>query len=46
MTMLGRVRRRQSDDNPQLDTTRPFHTVRTAEYYKALSVDLECSRLE
>ena len=46
MTMLGRVRRCQIDDDPSLEQTRPAFTSRTMDYYKALMVEAQRLRLE
>ncbi|KAH9023664.1 hypothetical protein EDB85DRAFT_306089 [Lactarius pseudohatsudake] len=46
MTMLGRVRRRQIDDNPALEHMRPAFTARTMDYYKALMVQAQRLRLD
>jgi hypothetical protein len=46
MTMLGRVRRRQIDDDQSLEQTRPAFTSRTMDYYKALMVEAQRLRLE
>lgn len=46
MTMLGRVRRRQVDDNPSLELSRPAFTSRAMDYYKALMVQSQRLRLE
>jgi hypothetical protein len=46
MTMLGRVRRRQVDDNPSLEQARPAFTPRTSDFYKALMIQAQRLRLE
>jgi len=46
MTMLGRVRHHQIDDNPTLEQTRPAFTSRTMDYYKVLMVQAQRLRLE
>ncbi|KAI5822687.1 hypothetical protein K523DRAFT_367004, partial [Schizophyllum commune Tattone D] len=45
MTMLGRIRRRQVDDNPALDQSRPFKTSRVNDFYKALLANANRQRL-
>lgn len=44
--MLGRVRRRQYDDDPSLDQRRPALTTRTAELFNALMVQADRARFE
>ncbi|KAF8582742.1 hypothetical protein K439DRAFT_1661640 [Ramaria rubella] len=44
MVMLGRVRRRQEEDNPNLTLSRPAHTSRTKDFLK--SVMVEAQRLQ
>jgi hypothetical protein len=44
--MLGRVRRRQVDDDPLLDRTRPAMTSRCVDFYKAIMVEAQRLRLE
>jgi hypothetical protein len=46
MTMLGRVRRRQEDENPEIRTSRPAKTSRTEDFYKAVMVQSQRLRLE
>ncbi|KAH8995285.1 hypothetical protein EDB86DRAFT_3077787 [Lactarius hatsudake] len=46
MTMLGRVRRRQIDDNPALEHMQPAFTAHTMDYYKALMVQAQRLRLD
>ena len=46
MTMLGRVRRRQVDDDRTLDTSRPASSNRSSEFYKALMVEAQRLQLE
>ena len=46
MTMLGRVRRRQVDDDPALEQTRPAFTTRSSDFYKAVMVQAQRLRLE
>jgi hypothetical protein len=46
MTMLGRVRRRQVDDDPMLVQTRPAVTSRSEDFYKAVMVQSQRLRLE
>jgi hypothetical protein len=46
MTMLGRVRRRQEDENPEICTSRPAKTSRTEDFYKAVMVQSQRLRLE
>jgi hypothetical protein len=46
MTMLGRVRRRQVDDNPLLETARPSDTSRVKDFYKAVMIQSQRMRLE
>jgi hypothetical protein len=46
MTMLGRVRRRQVDDDPALENARPAFTPRITDFYKALMVQAQRVRLE
>jgi hypothetical protein len=45
-TMLGRVRRRQVDDNPSLDQMRPAMTSRCLDFYKSVMVQAQRLRLE
>ena len=46
MTMLGRIRRRQCDDDPTLQARRPASTSRSQDFYKALMVESQRLRLE
>ena len=46
MTMLGRVRRRQEDENLEICTSRPAKTSRTEDFYKAVMVQSQRLRLE
>jgi hypothetical protein len=46
MTMLGRVRRRQEDENPEIRALRPAKTSRTEDFYKAVMVQSQRLRLE
>jgi hypothetical protein len=46
MTMLGRVRRRQADDDPTLDGRRPASSTRGSDFCKALMVEAQRLRLE
>lgn len=46
MTMLGRVRRRQADDDPTLEQARPAFTNRSTDFYKAVMVQAQRARLE
>lgn len=46
MTMLGRLRRRQCDDDPSLDRTRPAVTTRTLEFYNAVMIEADRARFE
>jgi hypothetical protein len=46
MTMLGRVRRRQVDDNPALAQSRPAVSSRSEDFYKAVTVQSQRLRLE
>jgi len=46
MTMLGRVRRRQEDENPEIQTSRPAKNSRTTDFYKAVMVQSQRLRLE
>lgn len=46
MTMLGRVRRRQEDENPEIRTSRPAKNSRTTDFYKAVMVQSQRLRLE
>lgn len=46
MTMLGRVRRRQVDDDHTLEISRPASSNRSSEFYKALMVEAQCLQLE
>ena len=46
MTMLGRVRHRQADDDPTLDSRRPPSSTRGSDFYKALMVEAQRLRLE
>jgi len=41
MTMLGRVRRLQVDDNRTLDASRPASSNPSSEFYKALMVEAQ-----
>ncbi len=45
MTMLGRVRRRQEDESPEISTTRPYSNSRTKDFYKAVMVQAQRLRL-
>jgi hypothetical protein len=46
MAMLGRVRRRQVDDDPPLEHARPAFTPRISDFYKALMVQAQRLHLE
>jgi hypothetical protein len=46
MTMLGRVRRRQADDDPTLDGRRPASSTRGSDFCKALMVEAQRLQLE
>ena len=46
MTMLGRVRRRQEDENPEIQVSRPAKNSRTEDFYKAVMVQSQRLRLE
>ena len=46
MTMLGRVCRRQEDENPEICTSRPAKTSRTEDFYKAVMVQSQRLCLE
>jgi hypothetical protein len=46
MTMLGRVRRRQEDENPEIRISRPAKNSRTEDFYKAVMVQSQRLRLE
>ena len=46
MTMLGRVRRRQEDENPDIRRSRPAKNSRTEDFYKAVMVQSQRLRLE
>lgn len=46
MTMLGRVRRRQEDENPEIHVSRPAKNSRTEDFYKAVMVQSQRLRLE
>jgi hypothetical protein len=46
MTMLGRVRRRQADDDPTIEDRRPAATTRSQDFYKALMVEAQHLHLE
>ncbi|KAN0139095.1 hypothetical protein V8E53_003097, partial [Lactarius tabidus] len=46
MTMLGRVRRRQVDDDRTLEISRPASSNRSSEFYKALMVEAQRLQLE
>ncbi|KDR77927.1 hypothetical protein GALMADRAFT_47018, partial [Galerina marginata CBS 339.88] len=46
MTMLGRVRRRQEDENQEIRISRPAKTSRTEDFYKAVMVQAQRLRLE
>lgn len=41
MTMLGRVRRCQADDDPTLDGQRPASSMRGSDFCKALMVEAQ-----
>jgi hypothetical protein len=44
--MLGRVRRRQEDDDSSLKQTRPAMTSRCTDFYKAVMIEAQRFRLE
>lgn len=44
--MLGRVRRRQEEENPDIQLSRPAKTSRTDDFYKAVMVQSQRLRLE
>ncbi|OBZ66313.1 hypothetical protein A0H81_13774 [Grifola frondosa] len=46
MTMLGRIRRRQCDDDPTLDQRRPAFSTRSADFYKAVMIQAQRVRLD
>ena len=46
MTMLGRVRHRQVDDDRTLEISRPAASNRSSEFYKALMVEAQRLQLE
>ena len=46
MTMLGRVRQRQEDENPEIQVSRPAKNSRTEDFYKAVMVQSQRLRLE
>jgi hypothetical protein len=46
MTMLGRVRRRQEDENLEIRTSRLAKTSRTEDFYKAVMIQSQRLRLE
>lgn len=46
MTMLGRVRRRQEEDDPTLLQTRPAYTARTKEFFKSIMVEAQRRQME
>jgi hypothetical protein len=46
MTMLGRVRRRQVDDDPSLEQSRPSDSSRAKDFYKAVMIQSQRMRLE
>ena len=46
MVMLGRVRRRQCDDDPTLARCRPAESDRLKEFYKAVRVTAQRQRYE
>jgi hypothetical protein len=46
MTMLGRVCRRQVDDDTLLETTQPSDTSRVKDFYKAVMIQSQRMRLE
>ena len=46
MTMLGRVRRRQEDEKPEIRISRPAKTSRTEDFYKAVMIQSQRLRLE
>ena len=44
--MLGRVRRRQEDKNPDIRSLRPAKSSRMEDFYKAVMVQSQRLRLE
>ena len=44
--MLGRVRRRQEDDDPSLKQKRPAMTLRCTDFYKAVMIQAQHFQLE
>ena len=44
--MLGRVRRHQEDENPEIWASRPAKNSRTEDFYKAVMVQSQRLRLE
>ena len=44
--MLGRVRRRQEDEKPEIRISRPAKTSRTEDFYKAVMIQSQRLRLE
>lgn len=43
--MLGRVRKRQEDESPEIAQTRPYANSRTKDFYKAVMVQAQRLRL-
>ena len=46
MVVLGRIRRRQVDQNPELDQLRPAKTTRVNDFFKATLVNATRAQLE
>ena len=46
MTMLGRVRRRQEDENSEIRVSRPAKNSRTEDFYKAVMIQSQRLHLE
>lgn len=46
MTMLGRVRARQTASDPTLDLKRPSRNARSTDFYKAVMLQANRLRLE
>jgi hypothetical protein len=46
MTMLGRVRRRQEDEDPTLKQTRVSKNSRTEDFFRAVMIQAQRLRLE
>lgn len=44
--MLGRVRRRQEEDDPSLATCRPAQSSRLSDFYKSVQIQAQRRRFE